>query len=646
VELDLAQLAMLAGIPQAPSAGNPINGPERALKRRNTVLARMLDQQSITAEQYQTALDSPITARIYARDLDVAAPFPAEWVRSQLVNRLPDLYSGGYEVFTTIRGNLQTAAKQALHKGLMSYDRRHGYRGPEARLGEFDIVQYEERLRATAVYSDLLPGIVTAVSETEAQVLITDGQNIVLDLLSVAWARAYVEVDERGPTPKSVAKVVQPGHLIRLQSMPSITTDDGEIVPQWRLAQLPDIQGALVSLEPQTGAVLALVGGFDFGMNQYNHALQAARQPGSGFKPFVYSAALHHGVTPASIFMDAPLVFDDSLLESQYRPVNDNNRFNGPTRLREALYRSINLISMRVLIEVGAGDVLDYVRRFGFDTATFPRNTQLAIGGGTMAITPVDMAAVYAVFANGGWLVQPHIVDKVLNLDGEIVFQASYPQVCDPCNRPEPEQPDRAETVFDEPTNLADLFADTDTNDHEVTTDTEEDEEPFPIIPAIRVIDERNAFIMHDMLKDVILKGTGRRARSLKRNDLAGKTGTTNDAADTWFNGYNPDVVTTVWVGFPNHQPLGANHYGSNTPLPIWIDFMAVALADLPERFLDQPEGVINLKIDPVTGKLASPQQDNAIFEYFLTEHAPQPGNIRHGPKESTDQEIKPEDIF
>ena len=647
VELDLAQLAMLAGIPQAPSAGNPINGPERALKRRNTVLARMLDQRSITAGQYQTAIESPLTARIYARDLDVAAPFPAEWVRSQLLERFPDLYSGGYEVFTTIRGNLQAAAKQALRKGLMSYDRRHGYRGPEARLGELDLSQYEERLRDTAVYSNLLPGIVTTVGETEAQVLLASGENIVLNMTSVAWARAYVEVDERGPAPKSLANVVQPGNLIRLQSMPSTTTEDGDVIPQWRLAQLPDIQGALVSLDPQTGAVLALVGGFDFGMNQYNHALQAARQPGSGFKPFVYSAALHHGITPASIFMDAPLVFDDNLLESQYRPENDNNRFNGPTTLREALYRSINLISMRVLIEVGAGNVMDYVRRFGFDIETFPRNTQLAIGGGTMAITPIDMAAVYAIFANGGWLVQPHIVDKVLNLEGEIVFQARYPQVCDPCNPHEPEvTPDPAETILDEPTNLADLFADTDAVNAEGALDPEEEEETLPIIPAIRVIDERNAFIMHTMLLDVILKGTGRRARSLKRKDLAGKTGTTNDAADTWFNGYNLDVVTTVWVGFPNHQPLGANHYGSNTPLPIWIDFMAVALADRPERFPDQPEGVINLKIDPVTGKLASPQQDNAIFEFFFSEHTPELGDLRLPPKQTTELEIKPEDIF
>lgn len=637
-ELDLAQLAMLAGIPQAPSAGNPINGPERALRRRNVVLSRMLDQGSITALQYQGAIESPITARIHARDLDVPAPFPAEWVRSQLISRFPDLYSGGYEVVTTIRGNLQAAAKRALHKGLLSYDRRHGYRGPESRLGELTSIEYAEHLNATAVYSDLIPAVVTSVSETEAQVLFADGQTIVLDMESFAWARAYVDVDKRGPAPKSVSDVVQLGNLIRLQSTPATTRahasgEDGEGGPEWRLAQLPEIQGALVSLDPQTGAVLALVGGFDFGINQYNHALQAARQPGSGFKPFVYSAALHHGITPASIFMDAPLVFDDKLLESQYRPENDDNLFNGPTRLRVALYRSINLVSMRVLLDVGAGRVMNYVRQFGFDTTTFPRNTQLAIGGGTMAVTPLDMAAMYAVFANGGWQVQPHIFDKVMNLTGETLFEARHPEVCDPCNGHEAKEDDSVE-----PTNLEDLLAEEDAS-------VAEDETIASIIPAIRVIDKRNAFIMHTMLQDVIRHGTGRAAyRSLQREDLAGKTGTTNEAADTWFNGYNLDVVTTVWVGFPNHQPLGRREWGSSTPLPIWIDYMTEALKGRPERFPDQPEGVVTVKIDPVSGKLASPQQDNAIFEYFLSEHAPKLDNTWLPPEETT--EIKPEDIF
>jgi penicillin-binding protein 1A len=392
----------------------------------------------------------------------------------------------------------------------------------------------------------------------------------------------------------------------------------------WKLAQLPEIQGALVSLDPQTGAVLALEGGFDFGMNQYNHALQAARQPGSGFKPFVYSAALNHGVTPASIFMDAPLVFNDQNLESQYRPDNDNNRYNGPTRLREALYRSINLVSMRVLLEVGAGNVMDYVSNFGFDTQTFPRNTQLAIGGGTMAVTPLDMANAYAVFANGGWQVQPHIVQRVVDLEGQTVFEARHPVVCDRCDEPEPVD------LTGEPANLEDLFADDD-----------------PLLPAPRVIDERNAYIMHNMLQDVIRRGTGTRARSLERSDIAGKTGTTNDAADTWFNGYNAHVATTVWVGFPNHQPLGKREYGSNTPLPIWIEYMEKALAGKPENVPSQPSGVVTMKIDRESGELATAQQSDAIFELFLSEHTPRaPQTATITEQEPDAEEIKAVDIF
>jgi len=395
-----------------------------------------------------------------------------------------------------------------------------------------------------------------------------------------------------------------------------------------------------VSLDPATGAVIAMAGGFDFGMSQYNHALQAARQPGSGFKPFVYSSALHHGLTPASIFMDAPLVFDDQNLEAEYRPDNDNNSYNGPTRLREAFYRSINLVSMRVLLKVGAGRVLDYVRRFGFDTSTFPRNTQLAIGGGTMAVTPLDMAVAYAVLANGGWRIEPNIIERVVDINGETIFKPRHPVVCDPCDEAE-SATDLAEDFADhEPANLEELLAAQPPAAGELQA-----VEP-PVLPATRVIDERNAYIMHTMLQDVIRKGTGRRARSLERRDIAGKTGTTNDAADTWFNGYNPDVVTTVWVGFPNHRPLGAREYGSNTPLPIWIEYMQTALADKPQRFPDQPTGVVTMKIDPVSGELAATRQNDAIFEIFLAEYAPRHKSPDRLGDSHGEEEIKPVDIF
>lgn len=635
-ELDLAQLAMLAGIPQAPTAGNPINGPERALRRRNVVLRRMLDQGSISQAAFDEAIAAPITARLHDRALDVSAPFPAEWVRAELITRYSDLYTGGYEVYTTIVADLQRTATQALRAGLKSYDRRHGFRGPEQSLGALTEEEYLAALREVRSYADLAPAVIVAMDDLGADALLDDGTRARIPMAEMAWARRYVDVDTRGAPPQRPSDVVQVGDLVRVEAVTPWRDDAGsgsgeaedgstEPLPAWRLAQLPDIQGALVSMDPHSGAVLALEGGLDFSMNQYNHALQAARQPGSGFKPFVYSAALDQGVTPASIFMDAPLVFDDQNLESEYRPDNDNNRYNGPTRLREALYRSINLVSMRVLLEVGAGNVMNHVRKFGFDTSTFPRNLQLAIGGGTMAVTPLQMATAYAVFANGGWQIEPHIVDRVVSLEGETVYQASHPVVCDPCD----EDP-ATDLDAEEPANLEDLLA--------------EAEETPP--PARRAVDERNTYIMNDMLKDVIRVGTGRRARVLERGDIAGKTGTTNDAADTWFNGYTPDVVTTVWVGFPDHRPLGATEYGSNTPLPIWIEFMAQALATKPEKFPAQPAGVVTMKIDRESGELAAAQQPDAIFELFLAEHTPQPPPSAGTTPTEPGTEIKPVDIF
>ncbi len=615
-KLNLPQLAMLAGVLQAPTAGNPINGPERALRRRNLVLSRMHSQGSIDEAEYREAVAAPISAKVHGRALDVPAPFPAEWVRQTLLGRIPDLYTGGYEVYTTLDGHLQDTATAALRKGLIGYDRRHGYRGPEARFESLE--DASAALAERLPYGGLVPALVTAVDaeQAAAKVRLGSGGEVDLPLASLRW-RPYVEVDARGPRPKAVGEVLHVGDLIRLQQ-----TEDG-----WRLAQLPAIQGALISLDVHSGAVLALEGGFDFHMNQFNHALQAARQPGSGFKPFVYSAALDAGVTPASIFMDAPLVFDDAQLESQYRPANDNNRYNGPTRLREALYRSINLVSMRVLLQVGAGRTLDYVRRFGFDTRTFPRNTQLAIGGGTMAVTPIDMVRAYAVLANGGRLVQPHIIKRVQDLNGNVVFDPSYPVVVresDGDETPPPEAPGA------EPSNLEELLA-------------------AAATPAEQAIDERNAFIMHQMLRDVVRRGTGRRARTLERSDLAGKTGTTDDAADTWFNGFNPEVATTVWVGFPNHGALGEREYGSNNPLPIWIDYMREALKGRPELHPPQPPGVLSMKIDPATGALADSGQPGAIFEYFLAEQAPQAhsGQRRDSSGENAGRrDIKPEDLF
>ena len=461
---------------------------------------------------------------------------------------------------------------------------------------------YLAAMEDVAPSGDLLPAVVSRVGDKMFVALTRDGVEAVVEWDGMRWAHPYINEDAVGPPPREALDIVAVGDLIRLQMFEGA----------WRVAQVPEIEGAIVALRPRDGAVIALSGGFDFARSQYNHALQAARQPGSGFKPFVYSAALANGVTPASIFVDAPLVFDDATLEQSYRPRNDNNQFSGPMPLRRALYRSINLVSIRVLLEVGVGATLDHVGRFGFDTRDFPRNAQLAIGGGTMAVTPISMARAYSMVANGGYAIEPHVVDYMTTQTGETVFEPRYPEVCADC---------------------------------EARDEAEEGAEPDDRVPALQAVDGRNTFILHSMLKDVIKRGTGRRALQLDRDDLAGKTGTTNDATDTWFNGFTEDVATTVWVGFDDYRPVGRNEYGSTTPLSIWIEFMRDALAGRPEKTRAQPEGVITMKIDPATGRAAPPAQKGAVFEYFLEEFTPtEDGSGRFIPPPS--EEVTPEDIF
>ncbi|MCH2354324.1 MAG: transglycosylase domain-containing protein, partial [Pseudomonadales bacterium] len=597
-QLNLPQLAMLAGIPKRPEAGNPINGPTWALQRRNLVLRRMLQNRVINERQYTAAVVAPITAKVHHRDVDLDAPYPAEWIRRDLIERYGrDIYSG-FVVYTTIDAAQQATAQTAVRTHLQAYDRRHGYRGPYGRVrisaNEQSLDPYLKSFETRRPIGELEPAVVVSTSDDGVQVLRANGDTVVISREGYRWARPYIDTDSRGRTPRSAGEILDPGDLIH------ITAKD----EQWHLAQIPNIQGALVALNPRSGAVTAMVGGFDFSRNQYNHAVQAARQPGSSFKPFVYSAALDHGVTPASVYLDAPLVFEDKNLEQLYRPRNDSGEYNGPTRLREALYRSINLVSMRVLLEVGAGKVMRYVSRFGFETDTFPRNTQLAIGGGTMALTPLEMASGYAIFANGGYKITPHIVKRIEALDGSVIFEPKHPIVCRACK------------------------SNTDPTPHSAT----------------RVVDERNVFIINSMLRDVIKRGTGRGALQLQRADLSGKTGTTNEAADTWFNGFHADLVTSVWVGFSNHRPIGSTEYGSTTPLPIWIDFMREALKNTPETSFAQPAGVVSAKIDPRTGRLAPPDQEDAIFEYFFNEDTPT--SDARPQSNSTPSVLRPEDVF
>ena len=595
-ELNLAQLAMLAGIMKKPSGGNPINGPEWALERRNLVLRRMLQQRSISEAEYLSARAAPITAAQFNPEIGLPAPYPAEWVRQQLEARYgADLYSG-FVAYTTLDARHQAAAQRAVRTGLLRYDRRHGYRGPEGRADP-DAPAAETLVDYTAM-SGLEPGVVVAVEERAIAVRRQDDAIVRIEWDGLRWARAFLGTDALGRLPRVAADVAAVGDVVRIEPSP-----DG-----WRLTQVPEIQGALVSLDPRTGAVRALVGGWNFHAQQFNHALQGSRQPGSGFKPFVYSAALEQGVTPATVFWDAPLVFEDANLETTYRPRNDSGDYRGPMPLRQALYQSRNAVSIRVMQRVGATPIIDHASRFGFDTSTMPNNTQLAIGGGTMTLAPLDMAAGYAAFANGGFRVEPHIIARVERLDGQVVLEPRHPMVCDPCE----------------------------------ASDTDE---PAPEA-ALRAISERNAFIMDSMLRDVIRRGTGRRARALDRSDIAGKTGTTDLARDTWFNGYHPNLVATTWVGFSDRRPAGEREYGSTTALPIWIDYMREVLANEPEVTRAMPEGVVSVKVVPGKGS-AAPGDPNAIFEYFFDDEAPRqtrPGvspTVGDGPRV-----VRPEELF
>ena len=408
-----------------------------------------------------------------------------------------------------------------------------------------------------------------------------------VSLENLRWARPYLSENARGRRPDRPADVVAEGHILRLAQEEGV----------WKLAQLPQVQGALVALDPDNGALQALAGGFNFSANQFNHATQAARQPGSNFKPFLYAAALDAGRTPASIYLDAPLVFEDANLEGLYRPRNDSGEFSGPLRLREALTRSVNLVSMRLLLDIGVDHAVRYAERLGFNTTAFPRNLQLAIGGGTMALTPLEVARGFALFANGGYAVEPYLIERVTLQGGETLFEAAPLVVCsEPCeSRPE-------------------------------------------ALRAPRVMDARVAYQMNDILGDVIRKGTGRRALSLKRDDLGGKTGTTN-AADTWFSGYQRTLAATVWVGFPDNSALGNGEFGSNTALPIWIDFMESALAGVREHRRLQPPGLVEVRINPDTGEAAAPGDKGGLFEIFREEYAP-----RAAPGESVVP--RPEEIF
>jgi penicillin-binding protein 1A len=577
-ELDLAQTAMIAGLPKAPSTLNPLANPVRAIERRNYVLERMLELGHISRDEYQVATNAPVSAGRHAPSIEVEAPYVAEMVRTEMVDRFgEEAYTGGYSVYTTIVGREQAAANRAVRDALDAYSERHGYHGPEGRLAP--LPEEPEVLDAALAdrprVGDLRPAIVVSVDEAAADIYLGDGERSTVAFGQMAWAQPYIDTDRRGPAPKKPADVVQPGDVIRVR--PELV-DQQEV---WRLAQIPRAASALVALDPQDGAIRALVGGYDFFHSKFNRAVQARRQPGSGFKAFIYSAALENGFTPASLINDAPVVFDDPSLEGDWRPENYSRKFFGPTRLREALAKSRNLVSIRLLRSMGVDAAIEHIARFGFDPAQMPRNLSLALGSGE--VTPLEMARGYAVLANGGFLVEPFVVARIEQDGAGTVFEATPLRACPGC-------PDDAETAEGQ---------------------------------APRTLDPRNRFLMYSMMQDVIRAGTATKARELGRSDLAGKTGTTNDQRDAWFNGFNEHLVAATWIGFDDNQKLGRGEVGGRAALPAWIDFMRVALDGLPEREPVMPEGIVTVRIDPSTGQRAGAGTDSAMFEVFREENAP-----------------------
>ena len=507
-----------------------------------------------------------------------------------------DAYELGFKVYTTIQADKQRAADKAVEKGVLDYDKRHGYRGAEGKLPLDQVTDSDvlaELVRNMTTVTDLIPGVVTSINDDHAIVVLADAE-ILLNLEDIAWARTYKSVNSMGSKPKKMQDVLNLGDIIRV-----IQTEDG-----WQLSQIPTVSSALVSLRSEDGAILALTGGFNYYSSKFNRVTQASRQPGSAFKPFIYSAAIDAGFTPASIVNDAPVVFEDKSTQDTWRPHNYSGKFFGPTRLRAALTKSRNLVSIRLLRDIGRKFALEHVDKFGFDAEKLPTDLTLALGSGAM--TPLNLASGYAVFANGGYKVEPYFIERIEDSNGEVLFNANPARVCDEeCARLAAEialhSEEFAELGFPDPADDSDIG----------------------INSAQRVISEANVYQMDSMLKDVIKLGTGRRALVLERRDLAGKTGTTNEQRDAWFAGYQPEVVSVVWMGFDQHKPLGKRETGGVAALPIWIDFMREALADVPQVDRPLPEDMMVLKINPDTGLLVDQDSSIGLEEAFHIDNIP-----------------------
>ena len=634
-QLSLGEIATIAGLPTAPSRNNPVTSPAGAEQRKEYVLRRMLELDYISRDEYDAAMDEHPRASLHGANIETEAPYLAEMVRSDMLDRYGrEAYTEGYLVTTTLDSRLQTAGNRAVRQALLEYDRRHGYRGPigQASLSLEHPEQELERLldpyRETSL---LVPGVVTGVEEKAARVYLGGLGEVTVAWAGLAWARPFIDENTTGPAPETAAQVVAVGDVVRLMRL-----EDGS----WQLGQLPEAQASLVAMDPRDGAVSALIGGYDYYQSKYNRVTQARRQPGSSFKPFIYSAALENGFTTASIINDAPVVFEDATLEGSWRPENYSGRFFGPTRMREALVRSRNMVSIRLLRAVGIDKTLRHVEAFGFKRSELPRDLSLALGSANL--TSLQIASGYSVLASGGYRTEPYYTQRVQLVDGDIVFEANPQVVCPSCTEapvaePEIDEIPEPETVASQPpVTINDEFglfpaqgSELEISPIEQPVEIEASNLETSLVAghfadqglvnmAPLAVNPQNVYLVYDMMRSVIQRGTGVRAyRELKRQDIAGKTGTTNDRRDAWFSGFNADLVATAWVGFDQERSLGRREEGGRTALPLWIYFMREALAGTREHPLEPPAGLVTVRIDPQTGKLAAAGDRNAIFETF-----------------------------
>ncbi len=579
-ELSLPEICMLAGLPRAPSADNPISNPQRARERRAHVLSRLYALGRIDKLSLETASKSPLTAWLHVTDADFQAPYVSEMARRFLFERLgDDIYRAGLNVTVTVNSEYQKKADEALRRGLIDYDMRHGFKGPIGNVAPADLPvsggTAQNLLDILSQYPssrEIVPAVVIRVADRSFEALNSRGDTLTIEWKNMQWARKYIRANSIGPELTSASDVVSAGDVVYLRGL----TENN-----WMLSQIPEVSGALVSLDPNSGAILALVGGFDYYLSKFNRATQAERQPGSNIKPFIYSAALDNGFTPSSRVSAMPVVVEDDL-EGIWKPQNYSRKFFGPTRLRKALSLSLNLVSVRLLRAMGLDTTIEHLARFGFDPEKMPRSFSLALG--SASVTPLNLASSFAVFANGGFRVAPWFIEKIEDAEGNPVSLPVPP--CQDCPHESGE-----------------------TGSAEVGLSTQTPE---------RSLSAANAFLTGSIMKQVIATGTGRRAQSLNRSDLAGKTGTTNNFRDAWFSGFNSDVITTVFVGFDEPAHLGRRESGASAALPIWIDFMGHVLPDYPEKPEVIPENITTRFINRETAKPTSPDDPDGYLEYYL----------------------------